>query len=562
VLARDGYCCTRCHERRPAHELDVHHIIPRALGGTDHPANLTTLCDGCHAAKHPSLQVSLARRFLERWGVRIARWLDQTSRLPGEVERIGAAMRVLGVERLREGQLEVILAALRGESVLFVSATGSGKSLCFQVPALLADRGTVVVSPLKALMTDQVASLTERGLPVTFLNSSLSKAETDARLSLLRAGAVKLVYVTPERLDPTRRRYGRDVVLHSNPAFLVVDEAHCVDRWGESFRPSYLELGGARKAMGSPPVLAFTATASPVTRDRILGVLGATVALRVVMDVDRPNITYLRAPSLRDTHAVMLVEQLLKVRHGGRTMVFVQTRRRGEELQHLLRQRGFDIPFYHAKLPASDREFLQQRFSGRLEPHVSTIICTNAFGMGIDVPDVRLVVHWGMSGSPSDYAQEVGRAGRDRRSAVGVLVPRPKDMELQHFMLERSAAATEADNPDGDGAMYLKRRRDEVSTMLGMAMSRDRCLRQLLAEHFGGRPEEAPASLAVRLLRWLYRARSDVTQEGWCCDACAKARGLKFMAMVEGALAGEPPADQRRSLGARLSGRLLGRSSW
>lgn len=546
VLARDVQRCTRCGERRPASELDVHHVIPRALGGTDDPANLTTLCDGCHAAKHPALQVSLARRFLERWAVRAARWLDGASRLPGESERIGAAMRALGVERLRDGQLEVILAALRGESVLFVSATGSGKSLCFQVPALLGASGTVVVSPLKALMTDQVVSLTERCIPATFLNSSLSRPEADARLQLIQRGGVKLLYVTPERLDLTRPAYGRNVVLGSRPSYLVVDEAHCVDRWGEVFRPSFLELGKARAALGHPPVLAFTATASAATQERILAALGVPGATRVVLDVDRPNITLLRAPDLEDDEGASLIRQLLSLPHGGRTLLFVQTLRRGRHLQELLRRRGVEIPFYHGQLPAPEREFLQQRFSGRLDPPLSTIICTNAFGMGIDVPDVRLVIHWGMPASPSDYVQEMGRAGRDGQAAVAVLLPRTDDDKLHSFMLRKSLPAEGSRGPEWNPEEYLRRREAELEVMNGMAEARAQCFRKLLNEHFGTDAPPTRQALTVRLMRWLYGARRAASQRGWCCDACSSWTGKGVVAVAAAALWNEPPPPRAR----------------
>jgi ATP-dependent DNA helicase RecQ len=515
---------------RPSHELDVHHIIPRALGGSDDPSNLTTLCDGCHSAKHPALQVSLARHVLERWGVRLARWLDRATQLPSDVERIGAAMRVLGIKELRPGQLDVILAALRGESVLFVTATGSGKSLCFQLPALLRPRCTVVVTPLKSLMTDQVAGLTERGIPSTYINSSLSREEVKGRLELIRRAAAKLIYVTPERLDPARNAFGRALVVGARPDFLVVDEAHCVDRWGEAFRPSYLVLGDARASMGGPPVLAFTATASAETQERVLATLSATTATRVLLDVDRPNVALFRVPDRTPESGGRLIRELLKLPHGGRAILFVQTRKRGEQLQELLRQNGLDLSFYHGKLLASEREFLQQRFCGRLDPPLNIIISTNAFGMGVDVPDVRLVIHWGVPASPSDYVQETGRAGRDGRPSAAVLIPRPDDARLHAYMLRATLEGPAAERAEWDREAYLRRRQGEVDEMCAMATART-CFRRLLASHFGARPAVSRESLAIRLLRWLYGTPAAVRESGVCCDACA---GVRPDAVVEG----------------------------
>src|ERR1041385_8892707 len=206
VLARDARICRACGGTCSQGEADVHHLIPRAAGGVDDPANLITLCDGCHAAHHPNLQGTLARRTIERWGLRLARWLDHRHELADVDESLGAAMRVLGGTRLRTPQLEVILAALRGESLLLVSATGSGKSLCFQVPVLLSRGCGLVISPLKALMSQQVAGLQTKKVPGTFINGDLGPQEKGIRYQLLRDRAIKFLYCTPERFDPGMAR--------------------------------------------------------------------------------------------------------------------------------------------------------------------------------------------------------------------------------------------------------------------------------------------------------------------------------------------------------------------
>src|SRR2546422_10897191 len=295
VLARGGHVCRSCGDACPRGEADVLHLIPRAAGGVDEAANLITLCDGCHAAHHPNLQGTLARRMIERWGLRLAKWLDRQRQLAGVDEALGATIRLLGATRFRTPQLEVVLAALRGESLLLVSATGSGKSLCFQVPVLLSRGCGLVISPLKALMSQQVADLQTKKVPGTFINGDLGPQEKGIRYQLLRDRAIKFLYCTPERFDPGMVREAEvEEIARARPAYLVIDEAHCIDRWGKDFRPNYDKLGAVRRALGNPPLLAFTATAGRKSQRRILESLGIPEARVVVTGVNRPNIKFVR----------------------------------------------------------------------------------------------------------------------------------------------------------------------------------------------------------------------------------------------------------------------------
>lgn len=396
VLRRDARTCRDCGEPCSQGEADVHHLIPRAAGGEDDPANLITLCDGCHAAHHPNLQGSLARHMIERWGLWLARALDRKRELAGVDESLGAALRLLGVPRFRSPQLDVVLAALRGESVLLVSATGSGKSLCFQVPILLTQGCGFVLSPLKALMSQQVSALQMKKIPGSFINGDLSPQEKKIRYQLLSDGAIKFLYCTPERFDPAMVRPEEITRLsRARPNYLVVDEAHCIDRWGRDFRPNYGRLGAVRQALGNPPVLAFTATAGVEAQRRILTSLGVPDARVVVTGVNRPNIKFLRLADWGDEDRYALIAEFLRIMPAGRAMLFVPTVNVGLKLQAGLQRVGRELPFFHAKFgTATDRDTLLGRFTGRLEPPARAVICTNAFGMGLDVPDVRLVVHW------------------------------------------------------------------------------------------------------------------------------------------------------------------------
>jgi ATP-dependent DNA helicase RecQ len=520
VLARDSHTCKACGETCSQGEADVHHLIPRAAGGVDDPANLITLCDGCHAAHHPNLQGTLARRMIERWGLKLARALDRRHDLAGIDESIGAAMRLLGVTQLRTPQLEVILAALRGESLLLVSATGSGKSLCFQLPILLSRGCGFVISPLKALMSQQVAGLTTKKIPGTFINGDLSPQEKKIRYQLLRDGAIKFLYCTPERFDPGMVRQAEvDEITRTRPAYLVIDEAHCIDRWGRDFRPNYGRLGAIRQALGSPPVLAFTATAGVQGQRRILESLGIPGARVVVTGVNRPNIRFVRLADVDDELRSPLIVKLLTVMPPGRAMLFVPTVNIGKELQAGLRSLGVDLPFYHSKHgTANDRDILLGRFTGRIEPPLKVIICTNAFGMGLDLHDVRLVVHWQHPASVEDYLQEFGRAGRDGKPSLAVMFTGENDAGLLRFMAEKTAEMAGVD--DASKASALEAKLEAIKEMRRIATSRGVCVRNSIVDYFGEMPSARHRSIAVRIAEWLLSRSVRVRRTRFCCDQC------------------------------------------
>ena len=524
VLARDARCCRECGELCSAGEADVHHLIPRAAGGVDEPANLITLCDGCHAVHHPNLQGTLARRFIERWGLRLAKWLDRQGQLASVDESLGAVMRLLGASRFRTPQLEIVLAALRGESLLLVSATGSGKSLCFQAPVLLSRGCGLVVSPLKALMSQQVADLQKKKIPGTFINGDLGPEEKKIRYQLLRDGAIKFLYCTPERFDPGMVRPAEvEEIVRARPSYLVVDEAHCIDRWGRDFRPNYDKLGAVRTALGSPPVLAFTATAGVESQRRILESLGVPNARVMVTGVNRPNIKLARLNNLDDELRYFVIVQLLKVMPTGRAMLFVPTVKTGKQLQERLRLVGFELPFFHSRLgTANDREMLLGRFTGRSAPPANVVICTNAFGMGLDVPDVRLVVHWQHPASVEDYLQEFGRAGRDGKPAVAVLFVGEKDEGLLRFMAQKTVAMAGI-GPEPQAATLGAKYR-AIEAMRRAATSGEACFRTTIVRYFGEAMSPERRTLAVRIVDWLFSRSARIPRTPLCCDRCDRVR--------------------------------------
>jgi ATP-dependent DNA helicase RecQ len=528
VLARDGRRCADC---RATDDLHIHHLVPRALGGPDEPSNLVVLCDGCHASRHTGLQGALGGGAMRRWGMRLARLLDRRGDLPPDASQIGAALRVLGKERFRDGQLPPVLAALRGESMLVVRPTGSGKSLIFQVPALLAPGPAVVISPLKALMADQIADLSSRHVPATFINSDLSAAEKRIRYGLLDDDAIKLLYLAPERFDPASIRDPAELARLSRlrPSYLVIDEAHCVDRWGAGFRPSYGRLAEVRAALGNPPVLAFTATAGAEMQRRIVRSLGVPDARLLVSDVDRPNIALVRAAISRPDERLRVAERLMDRarREAGVMLIFVPTRKMGDELSAVFAARGRDVPFYHGQLPAPERDLLLGRMTGRLQPPLDVLLCTNAFGMGIDIPAIRVVLHWAEPGSVEDWAQEFGRAGRDGKPALAVTFDWHKGRSIRRFMIDRSAEE-HAVRAGVDPAEARALRMSELEALERLLGRRDRCARAMLLAHF--RDEDPPPpTLAMRLAEWLLSGRRQVGRASFCCDGCHPDRAAQAL---------------------------------
>ena len=362
--------------------------------------------------------------------------LDDGSTL--DLER---GLRTLGYQAFRPGQREAIETLLTARKLLLVAPTGGGKSLVYQLPASQLPGTTLVVSPLVALMHDQVDALEARGVPATFLAATLSGDEMRERLDRLGAGGYKLAYVAPERLVfPGFRRLLE--TLHV--PLVAVDEAHCISEWGHDFRPDYLEIGRLLAELRPPRVLACTATATPVVRDEILArlELGPDTPQRL-HGFARPNLA-LRAGEVRtQRERDVRVDAQLREALGsaeaprGAAIVYSGTRRRADEEAARLAAMGWKADAYHAGLSGSTRTEIHQRFSdGRL----SIVTATNAFGMGIDRADVRAVVHLAPPGSIEAYYQEVGRAGRDGEPAWGLLLTSPSDLPLRRRLIERGGA--------------------------------------------------------------------------------------------------------------------------
>jgi RecQ family ATP-dependent DNA helicase len=375
------------------------------------------------------------------------------------MEDAHAALRkFFGFEAFREGQGEVVESVLAGHDTVVVMPTGGGKSLCFQLPALMRDGVTVVVSPLIALMKDQVDALHARGLPATFINSSLDFEEQKERIAGVRRGAFKLLYVAPERF---RSNHFVETLKSVNIALFAVDEAHCISQWGHDFRPDYLRLQSFRERIGRPQTVALTATATPYVRADIIEQLKLDDPRAFVSGFDRPNL------SLGVVHTEKEREKYARIRHlaeeykGQSGIVYTSTRKSVEQITRKLLDYKLSVIGYHAGMTDEERVRAQEDFmTGRAQ----VIVATNAFGMGIDKPDIRFVVHFHLPGSIEAYYQEIGRAGRDGRQSVCLLLFNYADKRTQDYFIEGSYPPPELIAKVYEALVSTGQRRIELAT--------------------------------------------------------------------------------------------------
>ncbi len=388
----------------------------------------------------------------------------------------GLMSRYFGFPEFRDGQ-ERVLRELAEHDVLAVMPTGSGKSMCYVLPALAAGR-TLVVSPLIALMQDQVESLTAAGVPAGFINSSLDRDAQNRNYRGFVDGSLKLLYVAPERFANDRFVAG---LCEAGVNLLAVDEAHCMSEWGHDFRPDYLVLGAVRERLGSPRTLALTATAEPGVQRDIARLLGID-APPVVTSVDRPNLKLAVVRIGSPTQGRQWLLRYLKERAGEPGIVYVRTRKAVEDTASMLREAGIDAAGYHAGMPAAERTQTQRAFT---LDEISVIVATNAFGLGVDKPDIRFVVHLNMPGRIESYYQEAGRAGRDGDPAECTLLYDPRDETAQYHFIARSHPDEERlraiwrqlvdDSEQSDGAPIRRNgsTADEEGYATGIAALRD-----------------------------------------------------------------------------------------
>ncbi len=350
---------------------------------------------------------------------------------------LGDGLKLFGLDAFRPGQRAVIDSVMSGQDVLCIMPTGGGKSLCYQLPTMMREGVTLVISPLIALMKDQVDSLQQIGIPATFINSSLDLAEQQSRLDGMRSGQWKLMYIAPERLRSVAfMRALLDIPIQ----LLAVDEAHCISQWGHDFRPDYARLGRLRERIGNPQTIALTATATQLVREDICQTLNLSEPAIHVSGFARPNLSLaVESPPSNSARDERLIEFLNETPGCG--IIYAATRKNCEHVVDLL-QHELERPvaFYHAGMSSPERRKIQEAF---MRGEIPIIVATNAFGMGIDKADLRFVVHYNIPGSIEAYYQEAGRAGRDGNDSTCLMLYTFRDRFIQEYFIENSYPSRE-----------------------------------------------------------------------------------------------------------------------
>lgn len=380
-----------------------------------------------------------------------------------------------GYDSLRTGQEELINGILAGHDVLGIMPTGAGKSLCYQLPALMLKGITLVISPLISLMSDQVKALNQAGVHAAYINSSLTENQIRIALSYASQGRYKIIYVAPERLNTPRFL---DFACNADISMLTVDEAHCISQWGQDFRPSYLEIAGFLTRLPRRPIVsAFTATATERVKNDIVASLGLNNPVTMVTGFDRPNLFFRVVTRKGGSQKDNSIINYVKKHEDESGIIYCATKKNVDKLYTLLNEQGISVGRYHAGLSNDERKQNQEDFT---YDRIRVMVATNAFGMGIDKSNVRYVLHYNMPQSLEYYYQEAGRAGRDGEEAECVLFFSKQDIMINKFLLQNKASA-------GDVASDMQKTandRRKLQQMINYCET-DKCLREFILSYFG-----------------------------------------------------------------------------
>ena len=426
--------------------------------------------------------------------------------------------RYFGYRSFRRGQEEVVDSLLSGRDALAIMPTGAGKSLCYQVPALMLDGVSLVVSPLISLMKDQVNALTAQGVKAAYLNRSLNDAQFDKALANMANGKDKIVYIAPERLKSSRFiRAAKSIHV----PLVAVDEAHCVSQWGQDFRPSYLNITEFIAELPNRPTIgAFTATATAEVKQDIVRILGLHDPLEITTGFDRPNLFF---SVLRPENKPQTLEKLVRERSGKTGIIYCSTRKRVEEVCSSLCAKGYSATRYHAGLSDEERRKNQDDF---VYDRKRIMVATNAFGMGIDKSDVRYVIHYNMPKNLESYYQEAGRAGRDGEDSDCILMFGQQDIETARFFIENTEPNPEL--TDEQNEAFKKKEEERLSFMIAYCKTKG-CLRAYMLRYFGDTADDRCEKCSNCLTSF---KTVDVTVDAQKILSCIVRTGQRFGAQV------------------------------
>lgn len=527
VYQRDGGRCQYggCElSRANGDVMNLHHIKPEQFGGTEEPSNLITLCD----IHHKSMHVEFHAFYPDSRGIimKMNHLLKlYKSKFYGKFKiddgyDLSKYLEFLtGKKEFREGQLKVIRAALSGRDVLFVTPTGSGKSVCYQLPGIVADEPVLVISPLKALMKDQATSIWRRKVSATYINGDLSDSEKRQRLEFIKQRLFKFIFVAPERFFKSKDP--NNAALYQKYGYLVVDEAHAIDSWGKAFRPSYSKIGELRSRIKSPPVIALTASAPLSTQRAIISSLNMTNPYVVVTGFYRENIEIRKMLFGANLNVKGLytkqqyVIDLLATSLGEKKLIFAATVKEGESILSFIKSAGYDAAFYHGKLDTKTKMDIQNRFDATVLPALNILVATSAFGMGIDIPDIRHIVHFRPALSIEDYYQQIGRAGRDRKHSVAHLLYQDGDERTLEYLAksatEGSKFKEDHNYTDDEVAQVKSSIQQSLGQMLEILSVEDGKEWNYILNYFGQKPPTFWDRHGARITKLIFFITNTVT---------------------------------------------------
>jgi ATP-dependent DNA helicase RecQ len=481
--------------------LNLHHILPEQFGGQETPDNLITLCD----IHHKQMHIEFSAFYPDSKGVlyKMNRFIKKVHSNIRSIFGIDDGYNLLpylsfltNSSQFNSGQIKTIRTALSGEDILFVSPTGSGKSVCYQLPGLIGTYPSLVISPLKSLMKDQVESIWSKKIPATYINSDIGSTEKEKRYAFIKENLYKFIFVAPERFfskDP------KTIDLYQKYSHLVIDEAHEIEMWGMAFRPAYKHIGALHKKLNKPPIIALTATASKYTQTKILESLNIPNAKVIVTGFYRDNIDIQRHQSgvldekgYPSISKYEYIKDIIKTYPKDKILIFTPTLKTGNDLLNYLKSSKIETDFYHSQLKGQDKMTIQDRYTGKSKPELNVLISTSAFGMGIDIPNIRHIIHFSPALSITDYVQQIGRAGRDGKQSFAHLLYHENDDKLLNFMvtlpLKSPGFKEKHGYNDADVLKVDHKLKEQLADMLKFTKEPTKESWKYILDHFGEKP--------------------------------------------------------------------------